>query len=119
MNFTVPVTKQAMELEKLRKKIEDFNEKMDDLQNNTVAAEEVTKKAFMLNHMNKVAKLSSKVYTIRNMTKDTDDILKEVEKLLENSTVALRDAKDAAVELGALYCKYSVSYCKCSVCQKY
>ncbi|KAL0280200.1 UNVERIFIED_CONTAM: hypothetical protein PYX00_001570 [Menopon gallinae] len=98
-NFTVPVTKQAMELEKLRKKIEDFNEKMDDLQNNTAAAEEATKKAFMLNHMNKEAKLSSKVYTIRNMTKDADDILKEVEKLLKNSTVALQDAKDAAAEL--------------------
>lgn len=88
-----------MSLEKLRQAIQDFDDKLEDLRNNTASAQEISDKALMLNNMNKEAKLSSKVYTIKNMTKDANDTLANAKMLLKNATDALEDARGATAEL--------------------
>ncbi|KAK6627792.1 hypothetical protein RUM44_010271 [Polyplax serrata] len=98
-NFTIPITNQSMSLEKLRQAIQDFDDKLEDLRNNTASAQEISDKALMLNNMNKEAKLSSKVYTIKNMTKDANDTLANAKMLLKNATDALEDARGATAEL--------------------
>lgn len=98
-NFTIPIANQSRSLEKLRKAIYKFDDKLEDLRNKTASAQEVSNKAFLLNNINKEAKLSSKVYTVKNLTKDTNDTLASAKMLLKNATIALGDARDATAEL--------------------
>lgn len=98
-NFTVPINEQAINLEKLRETINDFNDKLEDLMNNTSAAIETSYTASELNNRNKNAKLTSKVYTILNMTKDANDTLTDAKIFLRNATMALDDARAATAEL--------------------
>ena len=101
-NFTIPITNQSKELEKLRKAIQDFDDRLEDLKNHTESAQETSDKSILLNKINKDEKLSSKVNTIKNMTKDSNETVANAKILLKNATDALDDARSATAEL----CKY-------------
>lgn len=101
-NFTLPIANQSRSLDKLIRAMESFDDKLQDLKNRTSSAQETSDKALLLNSLNKDAKLSSKLYTIRNMTKDANDTLADAKMLLKNATNALDDARGATAEL----CKY-------------
>jgi ABC-type transporter Mla subunit MlaD len=93
--FSVPVRNQSKAFEALRAKIQNFDDKLSDLQNHTVNAVSKAHEAKALNDANNNSKVMSTVEKVRNLTQETNSTLEDADELLRNASVFLRDAQDA------------------------
>ncbi|KAG8228153.1 hypothetical protein J437_LFUL002807 [Ladona fulva] len=92
--FSLPVSNQSKEFEDLRKKIDEFDLKLEDLRNNSMMADGKATEAESLNEVNKNAKFSSKVETVKNLTKESEKTLKEANEYLKNASEILKGARN-------------------------
>ncbi|XP_046389625.1 laminin subunit alpha [Ischnura elegans] len=102
MDFNVPMFNQSKEFEDLRKKIEEFDAKLDDLRNNSAMAEKKYTEAEALNLQNRNAKFAPKVMSVNNMTKETESSMGEAKDYLKKSFDILGRTNDNFLNLNKI-----------------
>ena len=94
-DFSVPVRNQSKAFEALRAKIQDFDDKLNDLHNHTVNAVNKASDAQALNDANNSSKVVSTVEKVKNLTEEANSTLEDANELLRNASALLGDAREA------------------------
>ena len=94
-DFSVPVRNQSKAFEALRAKIQDFDDKLNDLHNHTVNAVNKASDAQALNDANNSSKVVSTVEKVKNLTQEANSTLEDANELLRNASALLGDAREA------------------------
>ena len=93
--FSVPVRNHSKAFEALRAKIQNFDDKLSDLNNHTLNAVSKANEAEALNDANNNSKVMSTVEKVKNLTQEANSTLEDANKLLRNASAYLGDARDA------------------------
>jgi chromosome segregation ATPase len=93
--FSVPVHNQSEAFEALRVKIQNFDDKLNDLNNRTQNTFYKANDAEALNDANNNSKVTSTVEKVKNLTQEANSTLEDANKLLRNASALLRDARIA------------------------
>jgi len=94
-SFSVPVHNQNKAFEDLRAKIQNFDDKLDDLHNHTRSAISKASDAQALNFANNNSKVMSTVEKVKNVTQEANHTLEDATELLRNASALLGDAREA------------------------
>jgi ABC-type transporter Mla subunit MlaD len=97
--FSIPVYNQSTAFEALRTKIQNFDDKLSDLQNHTLNAVTKANEAEELNDANNNSKVMSTVEKVKNLTQEANSTLEDANELLTNASAFLRDAQDSLKNL--------------------
>jgi Laminin Domain I. len=93
--FSVPVYNQSKAFEALRAKIQNFDDRLIDLNDRTLNVVETANNAEALNSANNDSKVVSTVEKVKNLTQEANSTLEDASELLRNASALLRDAGDA------------------------
>lgn len=94
-SFSLPVHNQSKAFENLRAKIQNFDDKLNDLRNHTGNAISKASDAQALNNANNNSKVMSTVEKVKNLQQDANHTLEDSQELLRNASALLRDAREA------------------------
>jgi len=90
--FSVPVHNQSKAFEALRAKIQNFDDKLNDLINHTVNAHNKANDAEILNDANNNSKVVSTVEKVKNLTQEANSTLEDAKELVSNASALLEGA---------------------------
>ena len=94
-SYSLPVHNQSKAFEDLRKKIHNFDDKLEDLNNHTIASINKADEAQSLNNANSNSKISGTVDRVMNLTKEANHTLEDARILLKNASDLLGESKNA------------------------
>ncbi|KAJ9580421.1 hypothetical protein L9F63_024397, partial [Diploptera punctata] len=102
-SYSLPVHNQSTAFEELRKKIHEFDDKLEDLNNHTVASINKANEAQSLNNANSNSKIMGTVDRVMNLTKEANNTLEEAKDLLKNASALLGESRYAFERLAQEY----------------
>jgi ABC-type transporter Mla subunit MlaD len=94
-SFSVPVHNQSKAFEALRAKIQNFDDKLNDLRNHTEKAVRKANDAQALNDANNNSKVVSTVEKVKNLDQEANNTLEDANELLRNASALLGEAREA------------------------
>jgi chromosome segregation ATPase len=94
-SFSLPVHNQSKSFENLRSKIQNFDNKLNDLRNHTENAISKASDAQTLNDANSNSKVMSTVEKVKNLQEAANRTLEDAQDLLRNASALLGDARGA------------------------
>jgi chromosome segregation ATPase len=94
-SFSLPVHNQSKSFENLHAKIQNFDNKLNDLHSHTEHAISKASDAQALNDANNNSKVVSTVEKVKNLQQDSNRTLEDAQDLLRNATALLGDSREA------------------------
>ncbi|XP_034231739.1 laminin subunit alpha isoform X3 [Thrips palmi] len=99
--YSKPVTDHTHLLNALQKQLDDFNEKLEDLRNNSDSTLKRTTETNILNQQNKNAKVKNKITAVENLAKTAAEVLTDSKQSLNTTTNLILEAKEDFEQIGS------------------
>lgn len=99
---SLPISNHEKDVDGLRVRIEEFDDKLEDLRNNSFQALATVASAAALNDASRRAKLTSNVQAVNTVTQDAESALTDAKLLLRNASLAVDETRAATSEI----CQY-------------